>query len=409
MMATGNNGHRILVIGAGYAGMMTALRAAGRTRRAGGAVTLINQTDQFVERIRLHQLAAGQALPQRSIPHMLRGAGAGFLQGRVIAVDAVRREVVCDTAEGIRPVGYDSLVYALGSTIDTETVPGVAEYAHTLSGPVAAGRLHAALLHAATRRGRLAVCGGGLTGIEAAAELAEAHPNVQVALVTRDTVGVTLSRRGQTYLRRVFDRLGVQLVEQATVRRLHGQCLEFDGRSPLPFDLCLWAGSFRAPSLAREAGIEVNDRGQVIVDRYLRARSHPDILAVGDAALPVEPCGAPPRMACATAMPMGAHAADVITAELRGEQPHPFRFVYQGLGVSLGRRTALGQNLRDDDTPRELIITGRAGAWTKEFFSRYTVLALKAERRLPGAYRWPHGQDTLAQVPTAADAHPARS
>src|SRR5437879_2806832 len=106
---------RIVVIGAGYSGMMAALRLSGRTRRHGATVTLVNQSDEFVERIRLHQRAAGQSPAVSTIPHMLRGTGVQFVQGRVTGLDPEHRGVSIETQGGAEEVGYDCLVYALGS------------------------------------------------------------------------------------------------------------------------------------------------------------------------------------------------------------------------------------------------------------------------------------------------------
>lgn len=73
--------NKIIILGAGYAGMMTAIRLAGKTRRHPVEITLINGLDHFVERIRLRQLATNQHLEQRSIEQMLRGTGVRFIMG----------------------------------------------------------------------------------------------------------------------------------------------------------------------------------------------------------------------------------------------------------------------------------------------------------------------------------------
>src|SRR5437764_1270392 len=78
----------------------------------------------------------------------------------------------------------------------------------------------AALPALAARGGRLLVCGGGLTGIEAAAEIAEAWAGVKVVLATRDRLGARLSEKGRAHLRRVFAKLGIALHEGAEIARL---------------------------------------------------------------------------------------------------------------------------------------------------------------------------------------------
>lgn len=114
--------HRLVVLGAGYAGLGAARRAARRLRRTDVEVTLINATDRFVERIRLHQLAAGQALRDRPLRTMLDGADVKLIVARVTAIDVDSRVVRLDAEP--YTVGYDTVVYALGSGADVGSVPG---------------------------------------------------------------------------------------------------------------------------------------------------------------------------------------------------------------------------------------------------------------------------------------------
>jgi NADH:quinone reductase (non-electrogenic) len=75
-----------------------------------------------------------------------------------------------------------------------------------------------------------------------------------------------------------------------------------DQASEIPCDLCVWTGGFVAPLLAREAGLTVNERNQIVVDPFLRSISHPEIYAIGDAAHPREDPGVPMvRMSAVTA------------------------------------------------------------------------------------------------------------
>ncbi|MFD5138032.1 FAD-dependent oxidoreductase [Streptomyces sp. NPDC058378] len=125
--------HRVLILGAGYAGMAAAIQLAARVRRQQDVlVTLVNAQDRFTERLRLHMAATGQQLGELSIPELLDGTGAEFVRGWVMAVDADARTVRID---GDRVLHYDTLVYGLGSVADTSSVPGVEEYAYTLNGP----------------------------------------------------------------------------------------------------------------------------------------------------------------------------------------------------------------------------------------------------------------------------------
>lgn len=373
---------KIVVIGGGYAGVLCAVRTK-RNADAGAEVVLVSASDRFVERIRQHEVAAGSEARAIGLADLLAGTGVRLVQKTAIGIDAAARTV--DLGDEV--IGYDRLVLALGSRIDVDAVPGVRDHAFTME-PDSALRLRAALPAIAAAGGRLLVCGGGLTGIELASELAERHPGLRVTLVSRAPLGEGLLSPGaRRHLRRALERLGVQRVEGVAVQGLEaGRALTSDG--PITFDACAWAGGFVAPPLPRRAGFAVNERGQVLVDARLRSVSHPEVYAVGDVAAPVEAVGAPLTMACKTALPMGAHAADNLGRELVGEPEQPFRFGDSILCISLGRHDGIVQPRRPDGRNRRWALTGRLGALVKERVCRFTVWSLDRERRGHG-YWWP--------------------
>ncbi|MBK8020249.1 MAG: FAD-dependent oxidoreductase [Chloroflexi bacterium] len=380
----------IVVIGAGYAGALAALRLR---RGRGHQVTLVNASPNFVERVRLHQAASSGHRVESPLAPLIAGRDSRLVTERVTALRLDRREV---QLEGGGVLTYDRLIYALGSHTGSSGVPGVTEHAHRLTGPEAAGRLYEALM--ARPAGRLLVVGGGLTGIEAATEIAEQHPGWQVTLMTGGTLGADLSPRGQEYLRRAFQRLRIEILERQRVTRLEaGQAFTADGRVQA-FDLCLWAGSFDVSPLARESGFEVDRVGRIVVDAALRSVSHPEVYAIGDAA------ASGLRMACATAMPMGAHAADNVLADLDGGAVQPHRFGYVVRCISLGRHDGLIQIVDRLDRPRDRIVTGRAGAFVKELICVFARRSLDIEKRLPGAYLWVRSEMPASLLPLKSPA-----
>ncbi len=124
---------QVVVLGAGYAGLLATVRLAGKTLGQNVAITLVNASDIFVERPRLHQFAANQPVAQRPISNVLRGTGVNFIQGLATAIDTVRHEVTVQSGAEIRRITFDKMIYALGSTIDRDGVAGVRENAYTLS------------------------------------------------------------------------------------------------------------------------------------------------------------------------------------------------------------------------------------------------------------------------------------
>jgi NADH dehydrogenase FAD-containing subunit len=135
----------------------------------------------------------------------------------------------------------------------------------------------------------------------------------------------------------------------------------------------------------------------------MRALAHPEIYAVGDAASPQEDPGVPVRMAAATAVILGAHGADCLSAVLHGKMPRPLSFAYLGQAVALGQGDAIGFNNYPDDTPRHPYFTGHLAFQTREFFVRYLADAPRIERRFPGSFYWP-GKRRYAQAKARSQA-----
>ncbi|WP_433578741.1 NAD(P)/FAD-dependent oxidoreductase [Nocardia brasiliensis] len=370
--------HRIVILGGGYTGMVAAARLARRTRKQDVRITLVNPSARFTERLRMHQIAAGQELADHRIADILAGTGVEFVQGQATSLDPASGHVLVD---GTRTLPYDELIYALGSSTDTDIVPGAADHAWTLNDPRAAHRFAERLNVVAAQGGTVAVCGGGLTGIEAAAEIAENHPGLRVTLVSSGAPGAMMSDKARAYLNRALDRLGVVREIGRAVTKVLPDAVELAGGTVVPADLTLWTTGVRVAPLAAAAGIATDERGLIVVDETLRSVSHPNIHAVGDAAAIRMPWGQI-HGTCQSGIPTAAYTADAIARELRGKAPKPFRFGYFHQPVSLGRRDAIIQFTRSDDTPGRFYLTGRAAVTYKESVSASPVPIVRFSRRM---------------------------
>lgn len=369
----------IVILGAGYAGLASALRLSNRARGR-AAITLVNASDTFVDRIRSHQTLAGQAVKAPRLESMLRGSDVRLRIGRVEAIDPKGSVVV----DGHR-LSFDRLVIALGSRTDEGAIEGLREHAYTLdSGSLR--RLAETLPQLAASGGHLVVIGGGLSGIEAASELKESDNRLRITLLTSGLVAEGFSQAGREHVLDALARIGVAVEENATVRRIAKGGLELGERN-LPADAQLFTGGFVAPELLRESGLPVNARGQVLVDAFLRAKGEGNIHVIGDCAA-MEAPPYPMTMGCKTALPMGIHVAESLACSLEGKAETPFDYADTIYCISLGRRDALIQPMRMSGMPTSWILRGRLGAFIKEGICRSVSWALEAERRGYPIFAW---------------------
>ncbi|MEV4711191.1 FAD-dependent oxidoreductase [Micromonospora sp. NPDC049374] len=391
---------KVVVIGGGYAGVMAANRL---TRRADVQVTLVNPRRNFVERLRLHQVAGGSA--------------EAVVDYRDILADRVRLEV--DAATSIDAAGhrittwsggtidYDYLIYAAGSGSVEPEVPGAAEHAHSVATLEDAQRL-GRVIAAAPPTASVTVVGAGATGIETAAELAEAGRTV--TLVCGGVLGPYLHPRGRRSIARRLARLGVTVLDGAgtKVTAVTPDAVRLGDGRELVSTVTVWAAGFGVPDLAARSGLSTDALGRLRTDETLTSVDDVHIVAAGDAAAPSD---RPLRMSCQSARPLGAHAADTVLRRIAGEPPEPINIGFFGQCIGLGRRAATAQIASRDDTANRFYLGGRLAATIKEYAIRSVLKELAHEAREPGSYRWPFKDDKRRQVLRAGPARlrPRRS
>jgi NADH dehydrogenase len=379
----------ILILGGGYAGIACAARLAHRLKAQStpARIRLVNPGASLVERIRLHQAAAGQDLPERAITPLLGPLGVDVLRGHAQSIDLHGRTATVDG----EPLPWDRLVLALGSHIAAP--PG----AWTLDpGRVADLQERLWSLPAGAH---VAVVGGGLTGIEAASEVAEHFPHLLVHLFAEGSIAAGFRADARDHvLRTLGERLRVQLHEHTAVRNVRpGELDTTEG--PIPAEACVWAAGFAAHPLAADSGLRTNGKDQVLVDPFLRSVSHPQVYAAGDLAAPVLPPGQPLPMGCKSAMPMGAHVADNIAREIARQPLLPFDYALLFYCVSLGRRDGLIQWADDAGALTGRVLTGRRAAVLKELVCRSTWWALRLEAKGRKAVVWKRTGRAPSQLP----------
>jgi NADH dehydrogenase len=369
---TGNQqNHRIVVIGGGYAGAL----AANHVRmRDDVEVTLVNPRPKFIERIRLHQHVAGNYNAAIDYDTLL-GDDVRLVVDTATRIDAAERKV--ELASG-GSLDYDYLIYAVGST---GTVPagvrGAAEFAYPLSEFEQAQRLQARLADVPLSA-PIVVIGAGLTGIEAAAEFAEAGRTVTLI---GNTLGPSLSEPGRKSVAKRLAKLGVTVV-QGSVSGVTADRVLLPNRPAVPSAVTVWTAGFGVPELAAASGLQTDDLGRLLTDDTLTSLGDSRIVATGDAAAPM---GGPLRMSCQAANPLALTAAKTVVSRIAGIEPAVVDQAFVGSCISLGRAAATLQIAHKDDSPTNYYIGGRIAATLKEAVCKATVTGIRRAARKPGS------------------------
>ncbi|UYB39105.1 FAD-dependent oxidoreductase [Streptomyces sp. Je 1-4] len=371
---TGNT--HVLVIGGGYAGVMAANRL---TQRDDVTVTLINPRPDLVHRVRLHQLVGGSDDAVVAYEDVL-AERVRLVVDSVTRIDAAERSV---TLSAGGTLGYDYLIYAVGSGSAEPSVLGAAEFAYPIATLEAAQRLRA-VLEATPETAPVTVVGAGPTGIETAAELAE--QGRQVTLVCGGALGPYLHTRGRRSVAKRLAALGVTVVDgsDTKVTAVTGDAVRLaDGRE-LPSEITVWTVGFGVPDLASRSGLSTDAVGRLLTDETLTGVDDARIVAAGDSAAP---SGLPLRMSCLNATPLGARAADTVLSRLAGEQPENLHQSMYAQCISLGRSAGIYQFANRSDVAVRLHIDDGLGARIKEMVCTGIPKHLAGEAHKPGSFR----------------------
>ncbi len=376
----------VVIVGAGYAGVLAANRLRASltdAERLSVDVVIINPRGVFVDRIRLHQLAAGTTetatIPLQQVLH----GEVKVVLGSVVRILPQQDSILLETVNGLVELSYDVLIYAVGSGAPS-SIPG-GTFSHTVGTYDGALAVRQAVQKLRPRE-QLVVVGGGATGVEVASEMAEKHPEMNVRLLSAGLLLDSLPQRGRKYVKRKLALLGVEITENARVSHIGKDSVELEDGQKIRSALTVWAGSFTVPALAGESGFAVNAAGQLVVTETLQHPEYPNIIGAGDSVSVRGHAGNHLRMGCAVAAPMGGHAAVTALAYLRAQPQTDLSVGFFIQCLSLGRRSGFIQHVGADDVPKRLQLSGRAGAWVKEFICAGVITGIQKERTSPNSY-----------------------
>jgi NADH dehydrogenase len=327
---------RILVIGAGFAGMWSALGAARLLDQAGkadGSVEIVLVAPEPALHIRPRFYEPPVDAMKAPLTDVLNAVGVRFQQGRVTQIRTGKKEVDFVTAEGVgETLSYDRLVLAAGSRVALPPVPGLREHGLSVDQFDEAVQLDAhlknlAALPSTPARNTVVVVGGGFTGIETAAEMPArmrqalgAAADVRVVVIEREqAIGPELGAGPRPVIERALKEQGVTLKLGTSVECVDAEGLLTSGGERIDALTVIWTGGLRATALTEQIPGTRDAVGRLHVDRNLHVLGVEHVLATGDAALAAtDDDGNFAMMSCQHAMALGRSAGRNVAADLLG-------------------------------------------------------------------------------------------
>ena len=333
---------RLVIIGAGFAGMYAALSAA-RLREIQGVtpekleIALVAPEPTLVVRPRLYE-PKPETLTAPLLD-VLKAIDVVYVQGNVETIDTKSRTVGIVAAKGAKKnLSYDRMVVATGSRLFRPNIPGLAEHGFSvdsLDDALALDKhLHGlAKRPAANGRDTIVVAGGGFTGIEAATEMPSRlreilgkNARTRVVIVERNNaIAPDMGESPRPVIEDALRKLGVETRLGAGVASLDASGVTLSSGEHIETETVIWAAGIRAAPLTAQIPAERDNFGRLLVDRDLRVPGIEGVFATGDAARAAcDDEGNYALMSCQHATRMGAFAGNNAAAELLGVPTRPY-------------------------------------------------------------------------------------
>lgn len=327
---------RILIIGAGFAGVWSALSAARLLDKHGVAadkieVVVVAPRASLDMRPRLYEPDAATMTSPLGL--LFEALGVIFVAGAVQAIDYKQKLViVTDAGAGETTLSYDRLILASGSRLMRPAIPGLATHSFSIDqldeAVVFEAHLHGlSAMPDSEARNTVIVIGGGFTGIEIAAELPARmrsilgdNAAVRVILIERaDVIGPELGEGPRPVIIEALSSQGVACMLGTSVTNIDARGVQTTSGEKIDSLTVLWTGGMRASDLTRLLPGERDSLGRLRVDRELRLPGAREIFVAGDTACAAtDDGGHDALMSCQHALSLGRFAGNNAAADLTG-------------------------------------------------------------------------------------------
>lgn len=369
---------KVLILGAGYGGMI-ASRELEKILKTGEAdVTLINKHDYHYISTQLHKVSGGTSSDDQvilHIPDLLKTKKINFKKANIQHVDFAEKKVFTDTNEALE---YDYLLIALGFDVDTFGIPGVEEFAFKIR----SFRSSKAIQHHIKQAfesykedGDLShltfvVAGAGFTGIEMVGELIDKLPKLCrvydipitdtriINVEASDSILPFFDEKAIDFTTAYLKKHRVELMTSTKIVECKKDAIILDNGFQVPTRTLIWSGGVRANRLLEKWNLPLV-QGRIPVDEYLRVKGVDGVFCVGDTAHFTNNMESPLPPTAQVAIQQAQTCGPNIAASIRGQELKTFTYRHKGTVASIGSHAAVGNVFG-------MSITGRFAAFMKQ-------------------------------------------
>lgn len=353
----------VVIVGAGFAGLNCARKLANHPDIR---VTLIERNNYQQFQPLLYQVATGLLSPDNAAFN-LRSVLAShenvdIHMTEIASVDLATR--TARSADGKEFTG-DYLVLAAGAEANFFGIPGVSEYTYPLYSLLDAEKLRSRLLELLEAADsdsenaslRIAVVGGGATGVEIAGAIADVFTRTpeyvfkntdlrqfSVTLIDQaNSILLPFTEKAQAYAKTVLKERKVELRLGSAVKEVTASEVRLADGTSVPANLVIWGGGLKASALSKSVGVKPGHGGRIDVQSDLTVADYPGVYALGDFSNFITSEGKPLPQLASVAQQAGRHCAANIISDAAGEGQSPFEYLDKGTMAMIGRNAAVAE------------------------------------------------------------------
>ncbi|WP_413300633.1 NAD(P)/FAD-dependent oxidoreductase [Bacillus sp. 1P10SD] len=353
---------KIVILGAGYGGIITSRKLEKLLKSGEADVTLINKHDYHYITTQLHKTGVGTAADKQIamfIPELIDPAKTFFKKGTVSSIDINTQEVYL---EGGDTVEYDYLLISLGFEVETFGIPGIKEHAFEIRSFRSSKAIYNQIIKQLNlykgdldpARLTFVVAGGGFTGVEMLGELAEGLPKLCkqyevpfekvkiVAIEAAPSVIPFFPKESIEYTTEVLEKHNVELLTGMKIFECTPEKVYLENGMEIPTKTLIWSCGVKGNTIIQRCGLPML-KGKLPVDRYLRVENMKNIFSIGDCSIFMkdEKSSLPPT--AQVALQQADVCAKNIVSTIRGSELKAFEYHHKGSVASIGNWAAVGK------------------------------------------------------------------
>jgi len=332
----------VVIAGSGFGGIDAALNLRKNNKNIN--IVVIDQSPFFTYQISLHEIISGKVKPKNiriDLAKLYKKKNIQFFKEEIVRVDPLEKSIITRS----RKVNFDYLVVGVGSVTNYMGVPSAKEHSFDIKNLNSAVQIKKRVLNDLKKAEHynkplnLVVCGGGLTGVEVAAELADLSKGKTNVILIESSPNIMkgFKKEAIQYTEKVLKKKGINIKKNVFVKKAEKDKVVLSNGETIYSNTFIWCCGVKPNPVTYKLGLRTNEKGALMVNEFLQT-GFKQIYAFGDCSYMYKK---PQPATALMAIQQGRVIANNIIADINGEKKEVFTVEDWPYLIALGKRRAI--------------------------------------------------------------------